>query len=188
MKRFISNILILFGIACYVLVVYSVYERVNPRRVSFALNKDFKTSSSIKVDNKPIQIQIESINVTLPIIPAKIESGKWEATTEGVSYLSSSPIPGNIGNSILYGHNWPNLLGNLSSVRPGDKIEIVYENNLQKTFEVEYTVTVDPSETHILLPSNDKRITVYTCTGFMDSKRFVVVGILKEEKKELVIK
>lgn len=181
MKRFLSNILIIFGVFCYALVVYSVYERVNPQRVSFAYEKHIETVPIKKDSPNPIELQIPRVSVRLPVVPSKIVSGKWEATTTGISYLSSSPIPGETGNSILYGHNWSNLLGPLVNVRPKDLIEVIYSDNSKKVFEVEYTVTVSPSETHILLPSKDKRITLYTCTGFLDSQRFVVVGILRED-------
>ncbi len=186
MKRFLSNILIIFGIFCYALVVYSLYERVNPQRVSFTYKKHIETVSNNKVFATPTEIRIPQVSVKLPIIHSKIVNGKWEATTAGVSYLSSSPIPGEMGNSILYGHNWSNLLGPLVHVKPKDVIEIVYSDKSKKIFEVEYTVTVTPDETHILLPSKDKRITLYTCTGFLDSKRFVVVGILRENLAEKV--
>lgn len=179
MKRILSNILIIFGIFCYALVIYSVYERVNPKRVSFAYEKQIESVSVKKESVFPVGLKIPSLKVDLPIIPSVIKNGQWEATTTGVSYLSSSPIPGDTGNSILYGHNWPNLLGPLIHARPKDLIEIIYSDNSRQVFEIEYTVIVSPEETHVLLPSKDKRITLYTCTGFMDSKRFVVVGILK---------
>lgn len=180
MKRFLSNILILFGIACYALVVYSYYERTNPRRVSFANVGFVSAQSELKASHEPIGITIPSVSISLPIIPSKIVNGQWEATTKGVSYLTSSSVPGEYGNSILYGHNWENLLGGLPRVKPGQLIEIIYDDGSKKIFEIEYTVTVTPDQTHILAPSLDKRITLYTCTGFLDSKRFVVVGILKE--------
>lgn len=46
-----------------------------------------------------------SIGFDLPIVPAQIAGGKWEITKNGVSYLTTSPLPGSEGNSVLYGHN-----------------------------------------------------------------------------------
>jgi len=181
MKQFIGNILIIFGIMCYVLVVYSIYERVNPNRISFASGRHTEITTSVNNNIQPIGIRIPRVGIALPVKSSNITNGQWEAIIDGVSYLSNSPVPGTTGNSILYGHNWANLLGPLVSVRPKDMIEIVYSDNSKKVFEVEYTVTVSPDETSILLPSKDKRITLYTCTGFLDSKRFVVVGILKDQ-------
>ena len=43
---------------------------------------------------------------------------------------------------------------------------------------IEYTQVVTPDQTHILAPSDDRRVTLYTCTGFLDRKRFVVTATL----------
>lgn len=181
MKRFIANILILIGISCYVFVGYSVYDRVNPRRIAFADGKYAKVYQTENRNLYPVQLKIAKSNILLPVIPSVIKKGKWEATTEGISYLSSTALPGEKGNSVFYGHNWPSLLGKLTDVRPGDNIEIILNDKTRKIFEVEYTVTVTPDQTHILESSNDSRITVYTCSGFLDLRRFVVVGILRED-------
>lgn len=180
MRKLLSTLLIAFGIFCYSLTAYSIYERTNPQRISFAYEAEKGDKPIQKHRNYPIQVQIVDLEISLPIIPAEIENGKWDATTQGVSYLTSSPLPGEKGNSILYGHNWANLLGKLPEVKPGQIIEITYVDGSKKQFEIAYTVTVTPDQTHILAPSEDKRITLYTCTGFLDTKRFVAVGILQE--------
>ena len=63
-------------------------------------------------------------SIDLPIYPASINGTSWETTTKGVSYLKNTPTPGEIGNSVMYGHNWTNLLGPLVRAKPGQKIEI----------------------------------------------------------------
>ncbi len=118
----------------------------------------------------------------LEIIPSKITNNTWEATSQGVSHLSSSPIPGEKGNSILYGHNWTNLLGNLTKIKPGAEINIILKNREKKIFIVEYVSIVGPNDTQILADTDDTRITLYTCTGFLDAKRFVVTALLKSNK------
>jgi len=103
---------------------------------------------------------------------------EWETTDKGVSFLDTSAIPGQLGNSIMYGHNWNSLLGNLKNVSPGQKIEIIDKNGLVTEFIVEIVQEVDPSNSDILAPTNDKRLTLYTCSGFLDSKRLVVTAFL----------
>lgn len=126
----------------------------------------------------PIGLVIKSVGIELPILPARIQrGGVWESTPRGVSYLSSSPLPGESGNSILYGHNWPNLLGSLPQVKPGSSIEIVFADGSRKKFVITFTSLVTPDQSHILAPTADSRITLYTCAGFLDSRRFVVTAI-----------
>ena len=127
----------------------------------------------------PQEIVIRDLNIYLPIYPAEIKNNSWESTTEGVSYLSSSPLPGNTGNSIIYGHNWESLLGRLTKIKPGQEIQILYADKTAKTFVVEYTQVTTSDQTHILSQTKDKRLTIYTCTGFLDFKRFVAVALLK---------
>ena len=83
-----------------------------------------------------------------------------------------------MGNSVLYGHNFPSILGSLTKIKPNDKIEIIMSNGEKKIFTVKYTSIVGQDQTHILSQTKDARITVYTCTGFLDTKRFVATAIL----------
>ncbi len=172
MKR---NLCFIIGTLLLLFSTYLLFERITPRRLAFAYTKTDIQSSHAEA---PIGIVIPSIGVSLPIFPAIILSDSWPTTDKGVSYLTSSPLPGSKGNSVLYAHNWPNLLGKLPQVKPGDKITIIGENNTTSSFSVVYTATVDPSNESILAPSTDTRITLYTCTGLFDTKRFVVVATL----------
>lgn len=173
-----SRISILLGIMLLFFGAYLMYERNNPKRLEF---KTIGRASSTVPDKYPTMIFIPKLNTKLAVFPAQVKNGNWDATTKGISYLSSSPTPGDAGNSILYGHNYPNLLGNLPEIKPGDEIIITLNDNQAKKFVVKYTSVVSPDQTQILKPSSDTRITLYTCTGFLDSKRFVVTAILKSE-------
>lgn len=164
-----------FGLICLLLASFFFWERSNPQRLAFAVN-DLQPQSETINTALPREIIISDINLDLPILSAKLEKGKWEATNKGISWLSSSPIPGTKGNSILYGHNWPNLLGNITKLKPGQSILIKFADGSTKNFVVTSTVSVSPKEIGILAPSETSQITLYTCSGFLDSKRFAVVA------------
>lgn len=170
-----AKLLIGVGFVFLILSAFFAYQRYNPQRLSFAT-----TPSSVQVstDIFPKQVIIPDINLNLPVIPTKINQRKWEATTKGISFLISSPVPGSDGNSILYGHNWPNLLGNITKLKPGQVIYINLSDGSSKKFVIDSTVSVSPQEVAILAPSKTAQITLYTCSGFLDSKRFVVVAKL----------
>jgi LPXTG-site transpeptidase (sortase) family protein len=172
-----SRILILSGLLFMLFGGNLVYQRYSPKKLEF---KDLAVNQSVVTEVKPVKIIVPSLNIENVIYSSKIENNKWEATTKGISYLSTSPVPGQNGNSILYGHNWPSLLGNLSSIKPGDTIIITSDHGKKLVFEVEYTSVVTPDDVSVLSQTKDKRITLYTCIGFLDSHRFVVVAILKE--------
>lgn len=183
MRLFLSNIFLLLGIFSLLLVGALFWQRTNPQKLAFDYNQNqtIAVNSSSNLGYKPVQITIQDLEIDLPIYPAGIKNNQWEATTKGVSYLVSSPLPGEEGNSILYGHNWPNRLGNLKKAKPGQEIKITFDNGETKIFTVESTQIVSPNQSQILDQTPDRRLTVYTCTGFWDSKRFVAVAILKKE-------
>ena len=183
MKRKFANLLILGGLILLFVGAYLVWERNSPRRVSFDTPPPPQSTNLISwnpsAEGRPVGIKIPSIDRELPIVPSKINNNVWETTKIGVSYLSTSPVPGEIGNSVLYGHNYPNLLKDLTKVKVGDEIVIIFENGGEKKFEVRFTQEVGPNQSSILNPTDDRRITLYTCSGFLDSKRFVVTAFLK---------
>lgn len=175
--NFVSKALFTLGFLLLVFGLVLIFERHNSKRLEFQnLNLLSKNPSKVY----PTEILINDLKIHLPIYPSEIKNNRWETTTKGVSYLTYSPIPGSIGNSIIYGHNYENLFGPLTKIKPGEEIKIIFADKSIKSFKVKYTQTVTPDQTHILNQTKDKRITVYTCTGFLDLKRFVAVAILKE--------
>ncbi len=171
----LSKVLIVLGFLLFSFGGYLTYQRYSPKNLEF---QGLQVSKNVSSDEAPVRISIPSLNIDNAVFPASIKKGNWESTTKGISYLSSSPVPGQNGNSILYGHNWPSILGNLTKIKPGEKIEIVMSNGEKKTFIVKFTSIVDSKQTHILNQTKDNRITLYTCTGFLDSKRFVATATL----------
>ncbi len=173
MRNLIPNLILLLGLGFLIFSCYLFFLRHSPYLLSF---EKAPTSVNVLSFEAPQRIEIPSIKVNLPIIPAITKGNMWETSNQGVSYLSSSPLPGQKGNSVMYGHNWNYLLADLPKVKPGQTVYIIMENGYKKKFVIEYTATVNPSQTYIIDNTNDSRITIYTCTGFLDSKRFVVVA------------
>ncbi len=174
----ISKFFIAFGFICIVFASFLFWQRNNPGRVAFKSTPIIKVNKNTQSEIYPTRVVIEKIDINLPIIPAKVHGQKWETTSLGVSWLDISPIPGEKGNSILYGHNWNNLLGNLSKIEPGDKIKILYSGASEQSFIVESTAFVAPDNVLVLSQTNSKKITIYTCAGLFDEKRFVAVASL----------
>lgn len=174
---FASKILITSGFLLILFSGYLVFQRYSPKTLEF---KNLSSTKSVSSKINPIRIVIPSLKIDNSVFGAKINKGQWETTDKGISYLLSSPVPGGSGNSILYGHNWSSILGNLTKIKTGERIEIIMSNGEKKTFIVQFTSVVDPSQTHILSQTNDNRITLYTCTGFLDSKRFVATATLSK--------
>jgi len=180
MKNFFANILLIAGVILFVVSSYLIFERYNPNRLSFADYIPSEGNTSVDQSTKPEFLLIPELGVKQAIVPAQKNGSKWETTTKGVSYLSTSPMPGEVGNSIFYGHNWPSILGSIVNIKPGQEIAVVFSDGSVKKFSVEYTQIVEPTQASILDQTSDKRITLYTCTGFLDTKRFVVTAFYQD--------
>lgn len=174
----LSKFFSIFGLICIITAGVLFWQRNNPNRLVFK-----NPPSSVKVkgtrQSAPSRLIIREANIDLAIFPAKIRRQKWDLTADGASWLDISSIPGEAGNSIIYGHNWTNILGNLTSVKPGQQVKIIFKDGSEKIFTVESTATVSPDNVTVLNQTKDRRITIYTCTGLFDNKRFIVVAIVK---------
>ena len=178
MKRFLAWFLLIQSFSLLTVGIYQLYLHETPSLLSFN-NYHAQQTRVLSEKDAPVNITISRVGINLPIYTAKVVNNVWQTTDLGASYLTSSPLPGETGNSIIYGHNWTSLFGKLVNVKIGDKVVINYPDHTHKTFVIAYTSVVSPDESSILAPSKDKRITLYTCTGLFDSKRFVAVAVLQ---------
>ncbi len=132
--------------------------------------------SSQTNQNMPKTIFIPKINKTLGISAGEVVDKKWVISDTGVSYLSITPAPGSVGNSVLYGHNKLDILGRLVELGKDDVIYVVLGSGNFVEYKVVETKQVTPNQVEILNNTTDSRLTIYTCTGFLDSARFVVIA------------
>lgn len=176
--KLLSLFFILQSLSLLTVGLYQLYLIEVPRPLAFIDYHSAKTAES-KQSQLPIHITIADLGISIPVEQATVVENKWPTTDKGASYLTSSPLPGKEGNSVIYAHNWRSLFGNLVQAKVGQEVVIMYPNNTKKTFVIAYTSVVSPNESTILAPSNDKRVTLYTCTGLLDSQRFVAVALLK---------
>jgi LPXTG-site transpeptidase (sortase) family protein len=123
----------------------------------------------------PAQIRIEgTVQIEVPVTQGVIKEGIWEVSDTSVVHLATSAYPEQPGNIIMYGHNTKHIFKNLPSVKPGDTITLATESHLERRYTVTEVMTVDPTDIEVVLPTDYEVLTVYTCTGLFDSKRFVV--------------
>ena len=156
-------IFILFGAGLYIQTI--IPTSIDPIAAEETANSQYPTS-----------ITINSINVNLSIIPSAKTNNKFETSKNGVTYLTDSVLPSQTGNSVFYGHNWSNLLGNLKNVKRGDIIELKYLGGEVETFTVDLITESPAKYAKVSLESDQKVMTLYTCSGFLDSKRIIVTA------------
>lgn len=137
------------------------------------------TQPQIASASATLKIAIPSLRLNIPVYEAELQGNRWQYSTIGISHLSSTPWAGQPGNAVYYGHNWPNLLGNLYSAKIGDFLIITTSTGSDLTFVITSFETVTPDRVSVIAPTNDTRLTLFTCIGFLDSKRLIVTAFPK---------
>jgi sortase A len=115
--------------------------------------------------------------VDTDIEPEVYVNDKWTISENTASFLTTSAKIGEKGNTILYGHNKRTIMGNIRALKGNEIIEITTKDGQKKEYRIVSRQEVSPTDTRLLQPTSDEVLTLYTCSGFMDSKRFVVQAV-----------
>lgn len=175
LTKILPELLLGFGV---LFVLVSTSHRLLRSR-SLALSEAIVTqylqepSVTVASPNYPTHLTIPWF-VDVDIDPQVFVSGKWSVSQNHASYLVSSALPGNPGNIILYGHNKRTIMGNIRVLKGYEKITLTLADGSTRTYQIESMKQVSPTQTDLLSPTDTETLTLYTCSGFMDSQRFVV--------------
>lgn len=177
LRRLLFHITVPLGFLCLAFGLITLSKRFGFVDYSFT---DYNVPSAISTDIPlPTRISIKGLEIDVAIDNKAIDSGHWPTSDSTAIYLSGSGEVGQTGNAVIYAHNWPTLFGNLIKIKPEDEIEIELTNGKIITFTTERIAIVTPDQTHILDRTSDRRLTLYTCTGFFDRRRLIIVAIAK---------
>ena len=174
-KRFIFG---LTGIIGILLIVFGEGFLYWERRVlSFSTNPYTQVSNSNEANLLPKRIYIKNAGIDLAIEEGKIIDGVWQISNTTATHLVNSEVPGRNGNIVIYGHNLRTIFGKLVNVKKGDVIDLFAANGKKYEYKVSDILKVDPSDIEVVTPTKYPILTIYTCTGFLDSKRLVVKAL-----------
>lgn len=128
-----------------------------------------------KVDLIPEKIIIPSLSLDLSVKSARRVSGYWEVFEEGAGWGEGSGLPGMPGNQVIFAHARPHLFGSLKEIKKDDAVYVFTKNNWYgyKVIEIK---SVYPNQTEVIKPTETEILTLYTCSGFNDSKRLIIVA------------
>ncbi len=113
------------------------------------------------------------------------EGATKSALQKGVWHRPQTSSPNRGGNTVLAGHRFtytdPAVFYHLDKVKIGDEI-ILFWNQKRYVYKVSVTKVVAPTAVDVENPSNESRLTLYTCTPLWSSaQRLVVIADLKDE-------
>lgn len=122
----------------------------------------------------PTQISFDTPKLNLNIKEAAIRNNIWQTYTDAASHSLVSASPGEGSNIVIYAHNKKNLFGPLLWVTPNTKITLTTADGQVHHYQVSSIQTVSPDKIDVVMPTDEEVLTLYTCTGFLDSQRLVV--------------
>ena len=164
-------ILLISGIV--LISVFTIWRYYQVRILSFKVSEYQEQSKEGII---PTYIKMYPLGVDIKIKEAMIIKGVWQVYPDAISHLSSSARVGEKGNIIMYGHNKDNVLGPIRWAKEGATIELYDGSKTKYLYKVVKTDTVEPDNLSYVLPTSEETLTLYTCVGFLDSKRFIVVA------------
>lgn len=171
-KHSTSKAKLYFVIGFTLLSLWGLWKVSQITKYSFAYQPHAATSKK----GLPTFIAIKDNNIFLPVKETLIQSGVWEVSEDGASHLATSNRPGENGTIIIYGHNTLAEFGSLPYMSIGEKVVISTADGKTYTYVVSKTAVVDPTDVDILKTQHGETLIMYTCYGFADLQRFVVVA------------
>jgi LPXTG-site transpeptidase (sortase) family protein len=135
---------------------------------------DIKSTENAPL-KEPTRIIIPDLSIDIPTQRSEIVKGYWEVFEDKAGWGEGSGYPGETGNQVIFAHAREGLFIKLPDIKPGAKIYVTTENGWY-SYEVKEIKEVIPSDISVLAPTDDETLTLYTCSGYKDQKRLVVVA------------
>ena len=148
---------------------------VSAQKGPIKIDPDFSYKEGELIKESPKKTVIPSLQIDIPVIDAEIIDGYWETASNSASFGLGSAYPEDVGNTVIFAHAKEGLFGNLRNVKAGDNIYILTDSDWYP-YQVEEVKTVLPDQVEVVSPTGDRRLTLYTCTGYQDFYRLVVVA------------
>lgn len=158
------------------MMIWGIHKIMYARSISLTdtLLRSFSIHQGIH--SVPVSIHIPG-TLSLPIVESGKIHGVWIISNTSANHVQQSAVPGESGNIIIYAHNTYALFGPLQTVKIGDRIQIRTKDTVMHQYTVTLVHEVDVDNTFSLQPTQSEVLTLYTCSGFLDSKRLIVRAV-----------
>lgn len=167
------NLPLLIGLLLICLVLFAklpeITRLINPKKIIIH-------QPHVVPTEKPMSIEIKNVMPPVHLIAGQITNGQWDLTDSQGLYLSSSAPIGSAGNTVMYGHNTNQVFGKLLNAHLADVIIVTTSEKRMYKYKISKIKTVMPDAIEILNPTSDSRLTIFTCNGFFDSTRLVIIA------------
>ena len=132
-------------------------------------------SVQVSPTDEPKRIIIPSLEIDLAVRRARVVNGYWEVFEKEAGWGDGSGIPGVKGNQVIFAHARPGLFASLKDVKVDTAIYVLTQGKWYE-YKVSEVKDVLPNQVEVIKPTDDERLTLYTCLGFADRKRLIVIA------------
>lgn len=174
-KKNYPSLLIIIGVVFIFISLSHWYLRAQALKLDRSLIAQYEAqfNQEKRSKNVPVHISIPWF-IDNEIEKQSYVDGHWTNSPDKVSYLFQSARPGEKGNIIIYGHNSKEILGNLKALKGQEIVTLTLLDGSTRLYQIKNIVEVDPTQTEFLQATKEEILTIYTCSGFLDQKRFIV--------------
>lgn len=137
-----------------------------------------------RASERPNSLVVPGVMLDQPIHEGAIRQ-QYDVLNKGVWRHPDSTTPDKGGNTVLVGHRFSyttprGVFYFLDRVKVGDEIAVFWKGS-GYTYKVTSTAVVPPTDTSVVAPTTDSRLTLFTCTPLWSPKdRLVVVAELEQ--------
>lgn len=173
-KGFISSSILIIVVILLAAPFYWFYQKST---LSFDVDRAELVLDQRKTENSEIsEVEIERLSIKLPVVEADIVGGNWEYKKDSASHLFVSAKPFDNNNIVIFAKNKEGLFANLLLIKKGDEIRVTTKDEYVSIYKVDQTIEVSSYQNEYVLPANREILTLFTDSGFLGSKRFVVIA------------
>lgn len=139
------------------------------------IDKGFFSQKDTVRKSPPIRIALPDLSVDIPIKEAKVINGFWEVFADSAGFGLGSAYPADVGNTVVFAHGREGLFLPLKKAKLGQKVYLFTKDGWY-SYVVKEIKEVLPAQVEVIAPTTDATLTLYTCSGFLDSNRLIIVA------------
>jgi LPXTG-site transpeptidase (sortase) family protein len=124
----------------------------------------------------PTRIEIPAVKIDLQVEQTVIHNNTWTISQNGISHLDVSASPGENGPIILYSHNTNSRFGPIRWLNKGSSIILTTADGKKHTYTIIDTKKVKPDELSVFFSRKNETLYLYTCDGFADLERYIIIA------------
>jgi LPXTG-site transpeptidase (sortase) family protein len=173
----------IFGLALLFLGVIFVFGRPD-KGVQELTNSSYTFAEEpVKVEGfkneekegVPTRVIIPQLSIDLDVQKAKIVNGYWEVFPDKAAWGLGSGLPGKDDNQVIFAHAREGLFLPLKEIEVGMSVYVTTKDSWY-SYQVDEIKEVTPDQVEIIKPTEEEILTLYTCSGFNDQKRLIVIA------------